>query len=397
MRVILGYSALPDAPLAGGSMGTASWGSAVAAACAALLKDGEYGSADTTDDVAQDEGWARHSFGAQFAEVLVDPATGEVRVPRLLGVFAAGRVISPVLARSQFIGGMTMGLSMALFEETAVDPTAGAFVRTDLAQYHIATCADVPSVEAFWIDEDDPHLWPGGGKGIGEIGITGTAAAIGNAVWHATGRRVRDLPITPAKLLSEEPHSAPGERRGADGSKGMSLHDRFTQAGRDRARRRFRLRLARRGPGLPGLPRRGARGSVRVSARDQRRLAAMDRALATETPRLASMFAMFNELAGEEPVGAERLPARAWPRPGLAQVAFLATLAAIVALCVVLSTQVHSVMRPCLASPSTSASPKHAVCPRYRLRQSPASPAAWLAAPGPPGRPGGPRSRRCAA
>ena len=218
VRVILGYSALPDAPLAGGSMGTASWGSAVAAACAALLKDGQHGSADTTEDVAQDAGWARHSFGAQFAEVLVDPATGEVRVPRLLGVFAAGRIVSPVLARSQFIGAMTMGLSMALFEETAVDPSAGAFVRTDLAQYHIATCADVPSVEAFWIDEDDPHLWPGGGKGIGELGITGTAAAIGNAVWHATGRRVRDLPITPAKLLSEEPHSAPGERRGADGS-----------------------------------------------------------------------------------------------------------------------------------------------------------------------------------
>jgi xanthine dehydrogenase YagR molybdenum-binding subunit len=218
VRVVLGDSALPDAPLAGGSMGTASWGSAVAAACAALLKDGEYGSADTTDAVAEDERWARHSFGAQFAEVLVDPATGEVRVPRLLGVFAAGRIISPVLARSQFIGGMTMGLSMALFEETAVDPVAGAFVRADLAQYHIATCADVPSVEAFWIDEDDPHLWPGGGKGIGEIGITGTAAAIGNAVWHATGRRVRDLPITPAKLLSEEPHSAPAGRRGADGS-----------------------------------------------------------------------------------------------------------------------------------------------------------------------------------
>jgi len=219
VRVVLGYSALPDAPLAGGSMGTASWGSAVAAACEALLKDGERGSADTTDDVARDAGWARHSFGAQFAEVHVDPVTGEVRVPRLLGVFAAGRIVSPVLARSQFIGGMTMGLSMALFEETAVDPSAGAFIGTDLAQYHIATCADVPSVEARWIDEDDPHLWPGGGKGIGEIGITGTAAAIGNAVWHATGRRVRDLPITPAKLLSEEPDSAPGVRRGADGSR----------------------------------------------------------------------------------------------------------------------------------------------------------------------------------
>jgi xanthine dehydrogenase YagR molybdenum-binding subunit len=201
VRLVLGYSALPDAPLAGGSMGTASWGSAVAAACEALLKDGTHGSADTTREVAGDAGWARHSFGAQFAEVLVDPLTGEVRVPRLLGVFAAGRIISPVLARSQFIGGMTMGLSMALFEGTAVDASAGAFVRTDLAQYHIATCSDVPDVQAFWIDETDPHLWPGGGKGIGEVGITGTAAAIGNAVYHATGRRVRDLPITPAKLL----------------------------------------------------------------------------------------------------------------------------------------------------------------------------------------------------
>jgi hypothetical protein len=140
----------------------------------------------------------------------------------------------------------------------------------------------------------------------------------------------------------------------------MSLHDLFTQAGRHRARRRFRLRLSRRAPGLPGLPRRGARAAVRVSARGQRRLAAMGRALTTEAPRLASMFAMFNELAGGEPVGAERLPSRTWPRPGLAQVAFFATLAAIVALCVVLSTQVHSVMRPCLASasPSSSASQK---------------------------------------
>jgi xanthine dehydrogenase YagR molybdenum-binding subunit len=202
VRVVLGYSALPEAPLAGGSMGTASWGSAVAAACEALLKDGEYGAADTADDVARAGEWARHSFGAQFAEVLVDPMTGEVRVPRLLGVFAAGHIINPVLARAQFIGGMTMGLSMALFEETVVDASAGGFVREDLAQYHIATCADVPTVEAFWIEEVDPHLWPGGGKGIGEIGITGTAAAIGNAVYHATGRRVRDLPITPAKLLA---------------------------------------------------------------------------------------------------------------------------------------------------------------------------------------------------
>jgi len=159
----------------------------------------------------------------------------------------------------------------------------------------------------------------------------------------------------------------------------MSLHDLFTQAGRDRARRRFRLRLAQRVLGLPGLPRRGVRGAVRVSARGQRRLTAMDRALAAETPRLASMFAMFNQLAGQEPVRAERLAPRAWSRPGLAQVAFLATLAAIVALCLVLSTQVHSVIRPCLAfaSKSTSASPS-APLSAVPPASPPASPAASL-------------------
>ena len=202
VKVELGDSDLPRAWLAGGSMGTASWGSAVVLACENLLKseNGE-GSADTADDVAGDQGWARHSFGAQFAEVLVDAGTGEVRVPRLLGVFAAGRIIDPVLARSQFIGGMTMGLGMALMEQTVVDQAQGAFLHRDLAQYHIATCADVQDLDAIWIDEQDPHLNPMGVKGIGEIGITGTAAAIGNAVYHATGRRVRDLPITPAKLL----------------------------------------------------------------------------------------------------------------------------------------------------------------------------------------------------
>jgi xanthine dehydrogenase YagR molybdenum-binding subunit len=202
VRVELGDSDLPRAWLAGGSMGTASWGSAVVMACENLLKsDNGEGSADTTDDVASDQGWARHSFGAQFAEVQVDAGTGEVRVPRLLGVFAAGRIIDPVLARSQFIGGMTMGLGMALMEQTVVDRAQGAFLHRDLAQYHIATCADVQDLDAVWIDEQDPHLNPMGVKGIGEIGITGTAAAIGNAVYHATGRRVRDLPIVPAKLL----------------------------------------------------------------------------------------------------------------------------------------------------------------------------------------------------
>jgi hypothetical protein len=130
----------------------------------------------------------------------------------------------------------------------------------------------------------------------------------------------------------------------------MSLHDIFTRSSRDRARRR---RLGRRGLGLPGLPR-WPGDSVRATPHGLRRLAAIDRALAVETPRLAGMFAMFNQLAGAEPVGAERLPARAWPRPRVAHVAVLATLAVIVAITVALSTQLHGVMRTCLSSAPTS-------------------------------------------
>jgi hypothetical protein len=134
----------------------------------------------------------------------------------------------------------------------------------------------------------------------------------------------------------------------------MSLHELFSRSRRDRGRRR---RLARRVlglPGLPGLPGRWPAGSVRATPHGLRRLAAIDRALAVETPPLASMFAMFNELAGGEPVGAERLPPRGWPRLRLAQVALLATLAAIVALSVALSTQLHGVMRTCVPAASVS-------------------------------------------
>ncbi|GAB2835547.1 xanthine dehydrogenase family protein molybdopterin-binding subunit [Actinoallomurus bryophytorum] len=201
VRVEVGDSALPKASLAGGSMGTASWGSAVVRACEALLKNGDRGTADTTADVEADSGFSRHAFGAQFAEVHVDIDTGEIRVPRLLGVFAAGRILDETLARSQFIGAMTMGLGMALMEETVVDEESGGFLNHDLAQYHVAACADVRDIEAVWIEEEDPYLNPMGSKGIGEIGIVGTAAAVANAVHHATGRRIRDLPVTPAKLL----------------------------------------------------------------------------------------------------------------------------------------------------------------------------------------------------
>ncbi|MEV0347699.1 xanthine dehydrogenase family protein molybdopterin-binding subunit [Nonomuraea sp. NPDC050680] len=202
VRIELGDSDLPPAPVAGGSMGTASWGSAVVAACEEALRDGKHGAADTTDAIKAQQDLARHAFGAQFARVRVDMDTGEIRVSHLLGIFAAGRIIDEQLARSQFVGGMTMGVGMALMEESVIDDEFGGFSNHDLAQYHVPVCADIERIDAAWIEEDDRHLNPMGTKGIGEIGIVGTAAAIGNAVYHATGIRVRDLPITPARLLT---------------------------------------------------------------------------------------------------------------------------------------------------------------------------------------------------
>ena len=210
VRLLLGDSSLPPAPLAGGSMGTASWGSAVVRACEDLRRQLGAGAkvaggievrVDTTEEVASDEGWARHGFGAQFAEARVNVDTGEVKVARLLGVFAVGSVINTKTARSQLIGGMTMGLSMALHEHSVLDGEFGDFLTRDLATYHVATCADVGSIEAAWIDEPDDRLNPMGAKGIGEIGIVGTAAAVGNAVYHACGVRIRRLPIQPDRLV----------------------------------------------------------------------------------------------------------------------------------------------------------------------------------------------------
>ncbi|MGW7610251.1 xanthine dehydrogenase family protein molybdopterin-binding subunit [Streptomyces sp. NPDC054766] len=212
----IGSSDLPSAPLAGGSSGTASWGWAVHEACTRLRADladhaaplpaeGLTASADTAGSADADSAYARHAFGAHFAEVAVDTVTGEVRVRRLLGVYAAGHILNARTARSQFTGGMTMGLGMALTEGSTMDAAFGDFTESDLAAYHLPVHADVPAIEVHWIDENDAHLNPMGSKGIGEIGIVGTAAAIANAVRHATGTRYRDLPLTPDRILAGLP------------------------------------------------------------------------------------------------------------------------------------------------------------------------------------------------
>ena len=212
VRMEIGDSAFGQAALAGGSMGTASWGSAVVKACQALLTQptssagtGEQGegevTASTSEEVKALSELSRHAFGAQFVEVRVDVDSGEVRLPRVLGVFGVGRVINPKTARSQFIGGMTMGISMALHEESVMDREFGDYLNHDLAQYHVPACADIQEIDATWVEEDDDELNPMGSKGIGEIGIVGTAAAVANAVFHATGKRVRDLPIRLDRLL----------------------------------------------------------------------------------------------------------------------------------------------------------------------------------------------------
>ena len=201
VHVEIGDSASGPAMLAGGSIGTTSWGTAVVKACRLLRTGQTEVSVDTSEDVGADDSFSKHAFGAQFVEVRVDVDTGEVRVPRMVGVFACGRIINPKTARSQFIGGMTMGLSTALLEETLLDVHLGSYVNHDLAMYHVAANADIAEIDVTWIDEEDLHVNPMGSKGIGEIGIVGTAAAIANAVYNATGVRVRDLPITPAKLV----------------------------------------------------------------------------------------------------------------------------------------------------------------------------------------------------
>jgi xanthine dehydrogenase YagR molybdenum-binding subunit len=158
----------------------------------------------STNQAAQSS-YAMHAHGAVFAEVKVDPDLGQMRVTRVVGAFAAGRIVNPRMVRSQLYGGMIWGVSFALHERAVMDPRSGRPMNPNFAEYHIPVNADVPSLEAILVEERDPHVNALGIKGVGEIGVTGTAGAVVNAVWHATGVRVRKFPITLDRLI--EPQS----------------------------------------------------------------------------------------------------------------------------------------------------------------------------------------------
>jgi xanthine dehydrogenase YagR molybdenum-binding subunit len=203
----IGDTDLPSASVAGGSSGITSWGTAIVAAARAFRDEhgkSPVAGATATADAPKNpdvKKFAMHSIGAHFVEARVNRDTGEIRVPRMLGVFSIGRAINARTLRSQLIGGMTMGLSAALHEESVRDPRFGHVVTQDLATYHISVHADVCDIDAIWLDEVDQHSNPMGSRGAGEIGIVGSAAAVANAVYHATGIRVRDIPVTLDRLL----------------------------------------------------------------------------------------------------------------------------------------------------------------------------------------------------
>jgi xanthine dehydrogenase YagR molybdenum-binding subunit len=220
VRFTLGDTRLPRAPVHGGSLTMASVGSAVQAACRKAREDAlaRGGANDLTDamrrlgqpveasaDVKpgdESQRFSMHSFGAVFVEVAIDPDLGESRVRRIVGAYGAGRIVNPKTTRSQCIGGMIGGIGMALMEHSVVDVRNGRVSNANLAEYPLPVHADTPPVmDVLFIEEHDPHVNPLGAKGVGEIAMVGVAPAIANAVFHATGRRIRELPITPDKLL----------------------------------------------------------------------------------------------------------------------------------------------------------------------------------------------------
>ena len=160
------------------------------------------GRADVQHDRRQKSPYSSHAFGTHFAEVHVDPDFGTVRLARMVSAFAAGRIVNARTARSQFLGGAVWGVSMALHEEARPDERSGRYMNANLENYLVPVNADIPAIDIILVDEQDEYVNPLGIKGIGEIGNVGSAAAVANAVYHATGKRVRELPITPEKLLT---------------------------------------------------------------------------------------------------------------------------------------------------------------------------------------------------
>ena len=250
VRFELGDTDLPEAPISAGSMTMESVGSAVDAACAdarrqlatlAIADPASPLNGAAADDIVIADGWLRlradagrrdnvavllsrhggtpvvadgdsrpgdeekqfsmNSFGAVFAEVHVDRDLGIVRVPRIVGRFGAGRIVNAKTAHSQLLGGIVWGLGMALTEESVLDPRSGRFVNANLVEYHVMVNADIGDIDVAFVDEVDPHVNSLGAKGLGEVSMTGVTGAVANAVWNATGRRIRDLPITLDKLI----------------------------------------------------------------------------------------------------------------------------------------------------------------------------------------------------
>jgi xanthine dehydrogenase YagR molybdenum-binding subunit len=205
VTVLMGDTNYPPTDGSGGSWGASTSGAAVLAACRKLQAGLASGMTEAEGKVVPAELSTSHShagFGAHFVEAAVHRDTGEVRVRRMLGVFAAGRILNPKTARSQMIGGMTWGIGLALMEENTIDQRYGSFVAQDLASYHVAVNADVGALEVVFLQEDNPQGGPLGSKGIGELGICGAGGAIINAIHNATGARIRDFPATPDKLLT---------------------------------------------------------------------------------------------------------------------------------------------------------------------------------------------------